>query len=114
MAQVIHVIKRTGTRFEFRFVDHATPQQILEELQNAKARFGFNEKTTKPDPNHPGQLPTDFANASSGFAYDNPETVVAILKTDAQGNVEVDDRGCPVELKRLKGPPAAAPANPQN
>ena len=95
MSQTIHVIKASGTRFQHEFPDNTPPAKILADLDRIKARYGYNATVLKPDPNVPGRPVVEFEDKTSGFAFDNPETVVAVV-----------DPASGKELKRLKGPPA--------
>ena len=95
MPQTIHVIKPSGTRFQYTFPDTAPPEKILAELGRIKVRFGYNGVVTKTDPNAPALLPTDFEDPESGFAFDDPKTVVAVIE---------DRGGAAVEVRRLRGP----------
>ena len=90
---LVHVIKQSGTRFEFDFSEKATDERILSELGMVKAQFGTAKSVKKQD--RITGLLVDHPDESSGWAFDYPETVVAVI--------EVQD-GKPVEVRRLKGP----------
>ena len=118
MSQIVHVIKPSGTAFQYTFSDATTPEEILSQLAAIKGQFGFNGTVKKrdPNPNMPEGAPlVDFQDVTSGFAYDHPNTVVVILKTEKVGTqvtVVHDEAGKPVELKRLKGTPPTKEETP--
>ena len=99
MSQVVHLIKASGTRFQHEFPDATPPAKILADMERIKARYGYNGTVQKPDPNVPGNPMVDFEDRTSGFVFDNPDTIVAVV-----------DPATGKEIKRLKGPPAPAPA----
>lgn len=97
---LVHVIKPSGTRFQFTFADTVPDVKILSELERIKLRFGYNGTVTKPDPDAYNN-PAEFADRDSGLVWDHPQTVVAVVR-DSNGGV--------AEVRRLKGPPIPEPA----
>lgn len=92
MAQLVHVIKETGTRWEFHFPDEASPEAILAELDHHARLFGFDKANMGIDPQT--NLTALLADPNSGLVIKNPKTIVAV------GQVV---NGKFVETKRLRG-----------
>lgn len=117
---LVHVIKSSGTRFEYSYRDGTPVETILAELASIKKQFGFNGTVKRPDPDHPALAVVDFGDEASGYAWDNPETIVTILSTTKIGGIgreardvaELDAAGVPIELRRLKGPELSKQAKP--
>ena len=92
--KMVHVIKPSGTRFEFPFGDTATDEQILNDLASVKQQFGTAKTVKKVDPIT--AMAVSFPDESSGWAFDHVDTVVAVVETK---------NGETTEVRRLKGPP---------
>lgn len=99
---IVHVTKKSGTRFEYTFPDEARDEEILAQLEHGKAVFGYNGTVKKKDA---VGLLVDYADPDSGFAFDAPECVVAVVKSTGKYPREeaVLEAGKPVEVRRIKG-----------
>lgn len=103
--KLVHVIKPSGTRFEFVYPVITSAEQILAELEKIKKRFGYNGTIKKADPNIARVTNSfidqvDWADENSGLVFDHPDTIVAVGR---------DENGQFVETERLKGPPKPNP-----
>ena len=90
---LVHVVKKSGVRFEFGFPDTTPDAAILRDLAANRAMFGraargkrFNERL---------RIHEEYDDAAAPFVYDDPATVVAVVRPDGPGVVEV---------RRLRGP----------
>ena len=92
---IVHVIVPSGTRFGSEWKDSTPDSRILRELEKAKVIYGYNKTVTREGGISKGMKEVKYEDKTSGFRYDNPETIVAIVIQDADGWKEV---------RRLKGP----------
>lgn len=94
---LVHVIVPSGIHFEYQYYKGTPHKSILNDLAIHKAQLGVarnTEKVLKSNGRVVGSV--FYEDHSSGFRYDDPNTIVAIGE-------EVD--GEFVEKERLKGPP---------
>ncbi len=107
---IIHVIKPSGTRFQYEYADATKPETILKELDSIKVVFGYNgtAKRTAGD----GTPEVDWGDPASGLAYDHPDTQVAVVESRVrqEGRQRIEEAvpgpdGVPKTVKLLKGKP---------
>lgn len=110
-----HVILPSGIRYEHHWSDTdaygntrplPSDEKILQGLAAGKQLFGYNGTVKKTDPSTGLPVMIDHGDPASGFAYDHPNTVVAIIEKDTPITDVVR------EIRRLKGPALLPLVNP--
>lgn len=103
------VILPSGVRYEHHWSDTdaygnvrplPSDEKILQGLAAGKHLFGYNGTVKKTDPSTGLPVMIDHGDPTSGYAYDHPNTIVAIVEKDTPITDVVR------EIRRLKGPPA--------
>lgn len=93
---LVHVVKPGGARFEYSFRDGTPDSVVLQQLAINRAIYGRTGKTTRANPDT--GVEEQWDDPAAPWAWDSPDLVVAVGRATESGFVEV---------RRIKGPPAA-------
>ena len=89
---LVHVVlPEKKRRWQYEFPADTPPETILVELAKIKGVYGHNGTVKKIDTQLSGR-PVDFGDPNTGFAFDNPSTIVDIGVEDGSGNFKTTAR----------------------